>query len=78
MMYRTGLVPRRVTWLGLVGGPLLIISGTVVMFGGDRARCGTFQGLATIPEAVWELFLGVYCTIWGFRRDAPILSRSAT
>ena len=77
MMYRTRLVPRRMTWLGLVGGPLIIISGTVVMFGGDH-NSGTFQGLATIPEAVWELFLGVYCTIWGFRRDAPILSRSAT
>ena len=38
--------------------------------------CGTLQGLATIPEIVWELFLGVYCTIWGFRRDAPILSES--
>ena len=73
MMYRTGLVPRWATWLGLVGGPLIIISGTVVMFGGDHGA-GTFQGLATIPEGLWELFLGVYCTIWGFRRDAPILS----
>ncbi len=77
MMYRTGLVPRPATWLGLIGGPLIIISGTVVMFGGDHGS-GTFQGLATIPEAAWELFLGVYCTIWGFRRAAPILSRSAS
>ena len=77
MMYRTGLVPRRMTWLGLVGGPLIIISGTVVMFGGDHGA-GSFQGLATIPEALWELFLGVYCTIWGFRRDAPILSGGAS
>jgi len=23
------------------------------------------QGIATIPEFRWELFLGVYCTIWG-------------
>jgi hypothetical protein len=29
------------------------------------------------PEILWELFLGIYCTIWGFRREAPILSRSA-
>ena len=36
MMYRTQLVPRAATWLGLVGGPLIIISGTVVMFGGDH------------------------------------------
>jgi Domain of unknown function (DUF4386) len=76
MMYRTGLVPRAATWLGLVGGPLIIISGTAVMFGGGHPS-GTLQGLATIPEGLWELFLGVYCTIWGFRRDAPILSESA-
>ena len=76
MMYRTQLVPRPWTWLGLIGGPLIIISGTITMFGGDPAS-NTIKGPATIPEALWELFLGVYCTIWGFRRDAPILSRSA-
>ena len=75
LMYRTQLVPRAWTWLGLVGGPLIIISGTVVLFGGGHGA-GAFQGLATIPEALWELFLGVYCTVWGFRRDAPILSGS--
>jgi len=76
MMYRTQLVPRTWTWLGLIGGPLIILSGTIVMFRGGHPS-GSLQGLATIPEAVWELFLGVYCTIWGFRREAPILSGSA-
>jgi hypothetical protein len=75
MMYRTRLVPRAMTWLGLVGGPLIIISGTIVMFGGDPAA-SALKGPATIPEALWELFLGVYCTVWGFRRDAPILSET--
>jgi hypothetical protein len=75
MMYRTQLVPRPWTWLGLIGGPLIIISGTAALFGGGHPS-GTFQGLATIPEAAWELFLGVYCTIWGFRREARILSAS--
>jgi hypothetical protein len=73
MMYRTGLVPRAATWLGLIGGPLIILSGTIVMFRGGHPS-GSLQGLCTIPEAAWELFLGIYCTIWGFRRDAPILS----
>jgi hypothetical protein len=45
------------------------------MFGGGHPS-GTLQGLATIPEGLWELFLGVYCTIWGFRRESPILSES--
>jgi hypothetical protein len=43
------------------------------MFGGNPAA-NALKGPASIPEALWELFLGVYCTVWGFRRDAPILS----
>jgi hypothetical protein len=79
LMYRSGLVPPRAAWLGLVGGPLIIVSGTAVMFTGNHPS-GTLralQAIATIPEFAWELFLGIYCTIWGFRRDAPILSGRA-
>jgi hypothetical protein len=73
LMYASGLVPRKMTWLGLIGGPLIIVSGTLVVF--DVAeQGGTLQSLATIPEFLWELSLGVYCTIWGFRRHAPILA----
>jgi hypothetical protein len=35
------------------------------------------QSLATLPEFIWELFLGIYCTIRGFRKDAPILADGA-
>src|SRR3954451_2775306 len=79
LMYRSGLAPRRAAWLGLVGGPLIIASGTAVMFTGNdpSSALRSLQGVATIPEFLWELFLGIYCMIWGFRRDAPILSVSA-
>src|SRR5919205_1828173 len=73
MMYRSQLVPRPWPWLGMIGGPLLFIAGTIVMFRGNPAANG-LKGPATIPEAVWELFLGIYCTVWGFRKQAPILS----
>ena len=76
LMYRSALVPPRMAWLGLVGGPLIIISGTLVMFGVDHPS-GSLQGIATIPEAVWELFLGLYCTFKGFRPSAPILQVDA-
>ena len=78
MMYRTELVPRRATWLGLIGGPLIILTGTAVMFGGDHPSNGlsSLQSVLTLPEFLWELFLGVYCTVWGFKRDAPILAAS--
>jgi hypothetical protein len=73
LMYRSGLVPRGLAMFGLVGGPLIILSGTLVMF--DVADLhGTVQGLATIPEFIWELGLGIYATIWGFRRS-PVLAR---
>jgi hypothetical protein len=75
LMYRSELVPRQAAWLGLIGGPLLIATGTAIMFTGndpsDALR--SLQGLATIPEFLWELFLGVYCTFRGFRPSSPIL-----
>jgi hypothetical protein len=58
--------------LGLVGGPLILLSGTLVMFGVADAG-DPLQGIATIPEFLWELSLGIYCTVKGFRPSAPIL-----
>lgn len=76
MMYRTGLVPRRWCWLGMIGGPILIVFGTAVIFTGNNPSSGlaTLKNLSALPEGVWELFLGVYCTFWGFRKEASILS----
>ena len=76
LMYRSELVPRRAAWLGLVGGPLLIVTGTAIMLGGDHPSdtLRSLQGLATIPEFLWELFLGIYCTFKGFRPSSPILA----
>ncbi len=73
LMYSSGLVPRWMAMLGLIGGPLIILSGIGVLFDWWNAG-GTVQALATIPEFLWELFLGIYAAVWGFRRDAPILS----
>ena len=33
LMYRSGLVPRGMAMLGLIGGPLLVASGIAIMFG---------------------------------------------
>jgi Domain of unknown function (DUF4386) len=76
LMYRSGLVPRQWCWLGLIGGPLIIVTGTAVMFTGNNPSNSlhALQAILTLPEFAWELFLGVYCTIWGFRPESPILS----
>jgi Domain of unknown function (DUF4386) len=75
LMYRSELVPRRMAMLGLVGGPLICITGVAVLFGVDQPG-GTLQGIATIPEFLWELSLGIYPIVWGFKA-APILRGSS-
>jgi hypothetical protein len=75
LMYSSGLVPRRMTWLGLIGGPLLLIGNIGVLF--DWWEPTSPAGLLVAPEFFWELSLGVYAAVWGFKRDAPILSASA-
>jgi hypothetical protein len=72
LMYTSGLMPSRLAVLGLVGGPLICISGMLVMFGvADQG--GALQGIATIPEFLWELSLGLYPLIKGFR-PSPIMA----
>jgi hypothetical protein len=79
LMYRSELVPRNACWLGLIGGPLIILSGTAIMFSGNHpgSALRSLQSIATVPEFLWELFLGLYCTIWGFRPSSPILRADA-
>jgi hypothetical protein len=74
LMYRSGLVPRRMAWLGLIGGPLLLFGNVGVLF--DWWEQTGPVSLLVVPEFIWEAFLGIYCAIWGFRRDSPILSPS--
>ncbi|MGB8385979.1 MAG: DUF4386 domain-containing protein, partial [Dermatophilaceae bacterium] len=65
LMYRSRLVPRGMAMLGLIGGPLVAASGVAVMF--DLIERGsTLQGIATIPEFIWELSFGIYLIVKGF------------
>jgi hypothetical protein len=72
LMYRSGLVPRAMAMLGLIGGPLIIISGTLVLFDVIEPGSGA-QIIATIPEFFWELSLGIYLMVKGFK-PSPIIS----
>jgi hypothetical protein len=71
LMYRSGLVPRGMAVLGLIGGPLVMATGIAVMFDAIE-RGGAVQTIATIPEFFWELSLSIYCIVKGFR-SSPIL-----
>ena len=63
--------------MGVKLGALLLVAFVAVLFGVFE-QVSLPAAIATIPEFLWELFLGIYAAVWGFRRDAPILSeRSA-
>ena len=66
LMYRSGLVSRRMALFGVVGGPLLAASGIAVLMG-VIPQGSAVQGILTIPEIVWELFLGLWLTFKGFK-----------
>jgi hypothetical protein len=66
LMYRSGLVPRGMAMLGLVAGPVLLAGGTAVLFGVIEPD-SVLKNLATAPEFVWELSLGIYLTVKGFK-----------
>ncbi len=69
LMYRSGLVPRRMAVLGLIGGSLIIASGAAVVLGVIEAG-GVVQLIATIPEFLWELSLGIWLIVKGFNSSA--------
>ena len=76
LMYRSGLVPRGMAVLGLIGGPLICLSGIAVLFDVFEYG-GAGQGIATIPEFLWELSLGIWLTVRGFRLS-PLLEPASS
>jgi len=72
LMYRSGLVPRVIAVLGLIGGPLIFVSGTAVLFGlyGQQSVWGA---IAAIPVFAWEMSLAVWLIVKGFK-PSPITS----
>lgn len=69
LMFATRLVPRPMALLGVIGGPLLSLSGIAVMFGAYE-QLSLWSGLATVLEIAWEASLGVYLVVRGFRPAA--------
>ena len=66
LMYRSGLVPRGMAVLGLVGGSFICIAGTAFVFG-IIEQGSVWQAVLGVPEFFWELILGVYLIVKGFK-----------
>lgn len=85
LMFRSGLVPRNMALLGLIGGPLSLVGLVFVLFGQWTQEAGA-QFLFTLGEIAWELSLSVYLIVKGFKpspladeenRTQPILAAPA-
>jgi hypothetical protein len=72
LMYRSGLVPPRFALFGLVGGPLVSLVGVLVILGVVPAE-GPHQVLVA-PEFIWELGIGIYLIVKGYRTSSPALA----
>lgn len=66
LLYRSGLVPRIIPLVGLMGAPLLFASDLAVMFG-IWEQVSLPAGIATVPIALWEVSLGVWLVVKGFK-----------
>jgi hypothetical protein len=66
LMYRSRLVPRAIPALGLIGAPLLIAAVTATLFGGIEQN-SSLAAVAALPVAAWELSLGLWLVVKGFR-----------
>jgi hypothetical protein len=74
LMFRSGLVPRRFALFGIAAGSLALVTAILVLFGAYDQISGP-STILTLPEAIWELSLGVYLIAKGFRPDASLLER---
>jgi Domain of unknown function (DUF4386) len=76
LMYRSGLVPRIIPLVGLIGAPVLFASDLAVLFG-LWTQTSLPAGIATVPIALWEVSLGVWLVVKGFQ-SCPITAEMTT
>jgi hypothetical protein len=66
VLYRSGLVPRVIPAIGLVGAPILLASCIATLLGAYD-QVSSWALLAALPIATWELSVGVWMIVKGFR-----------
>ena len=79
LLYQSRLVPRRLSMIGIVGGPVLIAGYVAVLFG-LIGQHGPLAGLSALPVALFEFSLGVWLVVKGFdpRAVVELEARSVT
>ncbi|WP_242910989.1 DUF4386 domain-containing protein [Actinomadura terrae] len=75
LMFRSGLVPRPMALIGLVGGAIAFATATAVLFGAYE-QVSAVNVLFTVPEIIWEAALGIWLVTKGFR-PVPLITGTA-
>ncbi len=69
LLYKSRLVPRTLSLIGIIGAPLLIAGYIAVLFG-VIGRLDPLAALAAVPVALFEFSLGIYLVVNGFNTSA--------
>lgn len=75
LLYKSRLVPRALSMIGLVGGPVLI-AGFIALLFGLIGQNDPMKGLFAVPVALFEFSLGVWLVTKGFNPSAPLILSS--
>jgi Domain of unknown function (DUF4386) len=66
LMYRSGLVPRVIPLVGLIGAPFFLVTAVATILGLNE-QGSVWSAIVVVPIFLWELSLGVWLTVKGFR-----------
>jgi len=69
LLYKSRLVPRALSLIGIVGGPVLLIGYIAILFG-LIGQHGALAGLSALLVALFEFSLGVWLIVKGFNPSA--------
>ncbi len=75
MLYKSRLVPRSLSIIGIIGGPLLLVGYFAVIFGFVDQHA-PLAGLSAVGVALFEFLLGVWLIVKGFNSEAVVALES--
>ncbi|HWA34537.1 MAG TPA: DUF4386 domain-containing protein [Cyclobacteriaceae bacterium] len=77
LLYRSGLVPKFLAWIGIVGA-FVLVAGDIGVFSGMLEQRAPLTALFAIPVAVFEFSLGLLLVFKGFRTSGRTQANTET
>jgi hypothetical protein len=71
LLYKSRLVPRSLSLLGIIGAPVLIVGYMAILFG-VIDRISSMAAFSAVPVALFEFSLGVWLVVKGFNSTPAI------